>query len=147
MKQKTMAAKVMKCGRSRVWIDPARLADVYEAITLADVRKLVRDGVVAKLPENGTSSFRTKKLLAQKAKGRRKGRGSRKGCITNKKSEWTKRIRAIRKLIIHLKEEGRIDNSAYRDVYRKSKSGFFRSKSHVMIYLERNNLLRKGEKA
>lgn len=136
----------MKCGKSRVWIDPSRLADVSEAITLGDIRKLARDGVIKKLPETGVSSFRTKKMLAQKAKGRRKGRGSRKGHAIPTKDVWIKRIRAIRKLIIHLKEEGKIDNKVYRDMYSKSKSGFFRSKSHVMIHLERNNLLKDAGK-
>ncbi|MBI2172683.1 MAG: 50S ribosomal protein L19e [Candidatus Aenigmarchaeota archaeon] len=143
--QKNMASKVMKCGKSRVWIDPARIADASDAITLADIRKLISDGVIKKLPEKGQGSFRAKKTASQKKKGRRKGRGSRKGSAKTrlpKKKTWMKKIRAIRKLIKHLKSEGKIDNRSYRDVYVKSKSGFFRSKSHVMIYLERNNLLK-----
>ncbi len=147
--QKIMASKTMKCGKSRVWIDPTRIADVSDAITLADIRKLISDGVIRKLPEKGLSGFRTKKRAAQKAKGRRKGKGSRKGGAGTrlpKKKTWMKRIRAIRKLIRHLKDEGKIDNKTYRDVYVKSKSGFFRSKSHVMIHLERNGLLKDSGK-
>ncbi len=144
-----MAAKVMKCGTSRVWIDPSRLADVSEAITLADIRKLAADGVIRKLPETGTSRFRAKKIAAQKAKGRRKGKGSRKGHLGTrvvKKDVWMRRIRSIRKMIRSLKDENRISNKTYRDIYTKSKSGFFRSKSHVMIHLERNNMLTERKK-
>ena len=141
--QRTMAAKVLKCGKSRIWIDPSRIADVSEAITLADIRKLAADGVIKKAPEIGTSRFRAKKIARQKKKGRRKGPGSRKGHLGTrlvKKEAWMKRIRPIRKMIKGLKDEKKITNKTYRDIYIKSKSGFFRSKSHVMIHLERNNL-------
>lgn len=146
--QKIMAAKVMKCGASRVWIDPYRNADVSEAITLLDIRKLVCDGVIKKAPKTGTSRFRAKKIASQKKKGRRKGMGSRKGHLgtrSPRKENWMKRIRSIRKYILELKNENKITNKTYRDVYVKSKSGSFRSKSHVKIYLERNNMLQASE--
>ncbi len=142
--QRTMAAKIMKCGKSRVWMDPTRVADIEEAITSEDVRRLVRDGVIAKKPKKGLSNFRTKKIAAQKKKGRRRNRGSIKGKTSGqKKQAWMRTIRSIRKLLGELKETGRITNATYRDIYTKSKSGFFRSKAHVMNYLERNNLLKK----
>ena len=70
-----MAAKIMKCGKSRVWMDPTRLADIEEAITSEDVRRLIRDGVIAAKPKKGLSTFRKKKIAAQKKKGRRRNRG------------------------------------------------------------------------
>ncbi len=143
--QRAMAAKILKCGESRVWMDPARLADIAEAITSEDIRRLIKDGVVAARPKQGLSSFRKKKLAAQKKKGRRRGRGSVKGSINtrfDKKQAWMKTIRSIRNLLRELKNKKSIDNRTYRDVYMKSKSGYFRSRGHVMIYLERNNLLK-----
>src|SRR3989344_4888110 len=144
--QVMMAAKIMKCGKSRVWMDPTRLADIEDAISSEDVRRLVRDGVIAARPRTGISNFRKKKIAAQKKKGRRRDRGSvkgHKGTRLNKKQLWMKTIRSIRKLLHELKEQSKIDNKTYRDLYTKSKSGYFRSKSHVMIYLERNGLLKK----
>ncbi|HIG97345.1 MAG TPA: 50S ribosomal protein L19e [Candidatus Aenigmarchaeota archaeon] len=144
--QLEMAAKIMKCGKSRVWMDPTRLADIEEAITSEDVRRLIRDGVIAAKPKKGLSTFRKKKIAAQKKKGRRRNRGSTKGKIGtrfNKRHTWMKTIRAVRKLIKDLKETKSIDNKTYRDVYMKAKSGYFRSRSHVMNYLERNNLIKK----
>ncbi len=142
--QKTMASRIMKCGITRVWIDPERIADVEEAITAEDIRSLVRDGVISAKPKKGNSNFRIKKIMEQKKKGRRRGRGSRKGNVAGlKKKAWMSRIRAIRKLLRELKAENKIDGKTYRLMYKKSKSGLFRSKSHVMIYLERNNLLKK----
>ncbi|MFA4819735.1 MAG: 50S ribosomal protein L19e [Candidatus Aenigmatarchaeota archaeon] len=141
-----MAAKIMKCGKSRVWMDPSRLADIADAITSEDVRHLIKDGVIKVKPKKGLSSFRKKKIAAQKKKGRRRGHGStkgKKGTRLNKKHTWMKTIRSIRKLIKDLKETKSIDNKIYRDIYMKSKSGYFRSRSHVMNYLERNNLIKK----
>ena len=143
--QKNMAAKIMKCGRSRVWMDPSRIADIEEAITSEDVRRLVRDGVITARPKQGISNFRKKKLAAQKKKGRRRNRGSvkgHKGTRLQKKRTWIKAIRSIRILLRELKDQKKIDNKTYRDLYTKSKSGYFRNKGHVMIYLERNNLLK-----
>jgi len=146
--QKTIASRILKCGETRVWLDPARAADIAEAITAGDVRKLISDGIIKEKPKTGQSNFRANYIRAQKKKGRRKGKGSRKGRIgarLEKKRTWMNRIRSIRRLIREMKEKKTIDNRAYRDVYVKSKSGFFRSRSHVMIYLERNNLIRKEE--
>ena len=144
--QKLMAAKIMKCGTSRVWMDPSRLGDIEEAITSEDVRRLIRDGVISARPKQGLSSFRKKKLAAQKKKGRRRNRGStkgHKGTRLNKKVNWMRTIRSLRTLLSDLKSQKKIDNKTYRDLYTKSKSGYFRSKGHVMIYLERNNLIKK----
>jgi large subunit ribosomal protein L19e len=144
--QKNIAARIMKCGVTRVWLDPARSADIAEAITAADVRRLINDGVIKKLQKIGNSSFRKNYVLAQKKKGRRRGTGSKKGkkkAKMPKKAQWMTRIRSIRRLLVELKTGGRIDAKAYRDVYIKARSGFFRSKAHVMIYLERNNMLRE----
>lgn len=147
--QKLVASRIMKCGVSKVWLDPSRSADIAEAITAADIRKLISDGVIFKEPKTGISSYRKKFLRAQKKKGRRKGAGSRKGALKTrmpKKEAWMSRIRTIRALIKGLKSEDRVDRATYRNVYRKAKAGFFRNKSHVMIYLERNNLLKEEKK-
>ncbi len=147
--QKMLSARILKCGVSRVWFDPSRANDIAEAITSDDIRRLVKDGVIAALPKTGNSSYRIKKNNAQKKKGRRKNKGSRKGSLEtrqHRKENWMKRIRSIRKLLVEMKMQGMIDGKVYRSMYIKSKSGLFRSKSHVTIYLERNNLLKNSEK-
>jgi large subunit ribosomal protein L19e len=146
MKQKIIASKVLKCGVSRVWIDPARTSDVKDAITTEDIRRLIKDGIIKALPKQGLSSARRSKMMMQKRKGRRKGHGSRKGTSGARapgKRQWIKRIRAIRALLKELRNQGAIERRTYRSLYTVSKSGFFRSKSHLMTHLERNNLLKK----
>ena len=145
-----MAAKILKCGESRVWLDPMRIGDIEDAITSEDVRHLIKDGVIAAKPKKGLSSFRKNKIAEQKKKGRRRNRGSvkgKKGTRLQKKQSWMKTVRSLRRLLRELKSENKVDNKTYRNLYTKSKSGYFRSKAHVMNYLERNNLLKKEGKS
>lgn len=137
---------MLKCGVNRVWIDPSRINDVEDAITTADIRRLINDGLIRALPKQGISKSRKVKIMKQKKKGRRKGHGSRKGKIGARapaKKQWTKRIRALRSLLKQLRNDGAIEKRTYRNLYSVSKSGYFRSKSHLMTHLERNNLLKK----
>ncbi len=147
--QREIASRVLKCGKSRVWLDPSRIEDISEAITSEDVRRLVKDGVIRAMPKKGNSGFRINFVRMQKSKGRRKGKGSRKGKLgtrMGRKRTWIKRIRTIRKLLKELRDGERIDNRTYRSVYMVSKSGYLRSRAHLMTYLERNNLLKEAEK-
>ncbi|MBI4018187.1 MAG: 50S ribosomal protein L19e [Candidatus Aenigmarchaeota archaeon] len=143
--QRKIAARVMKCGASRVWLDPERISDIEEAITAADIRRLVKDGAVRKEQKKGVSRSRKSKIARQKSRGRRKGHGSKKGSLSGGKKEWVKRIRVLRKMLREFRSQRRIENRTYRELYMKSKSGFFRSRGHLMTYMERNNLLKKAE--
>lgn len=148
--QRKIAAKILKCGEHRVWFDPARISEIEQAITRADIRRLIKRGLIKKLPEKGTSRARARKIEKQKKKGRRKGRGSRKGAKKEGKRQWIKRIRAIRRYLKELRDAGKITKQTYKELYRKAKGGFFKSKAHVKIYLQRNELFveskqRKGE--
>ncbi len=143
--QKTIASRILKCGRSRVRLDPAKIGEITEAITAADIRKLIKNGVIWAKPKIGLSNFRKKKVAAQKKKGRRKGIGSRKGNkALKRKHSWMGRVRALRKMLKELKTTGQVDLATHRNLYNKTKGGFFRSRGHLKIYLERNNLLKNG---
>ncbi|MBC7219095.1 MAG: 50S ribosomal protein L19e, partial [Hadesarchaea archaeon] len=40
--KKRLAAKILKVGVNRVWIDPSRLGDVSAAITREDIKRLIK---------------------------------------------------------------------------------------------------------
>ena len=129
----------MKCGESRVWMDPARLGEISEAITAGDVRRLVRDGIIVARQKTGVSSARAEKTREQKKAGRQKGKGSRKGALGSRysrKHAWIARVRAQRKLLREMLEAGSIEKITYKDLYRKSGGGFFRSRAHLMGHVE-----------
>ncbi len=143
---KRIASRLLKCGITKVWIDPERINEAKKAITREDVRKLIKQGIVKKIKEDKEKNPEAKYKAMQKKRGRRRGPGSRKGAKKareGKKKKWMLKIRAQRKLLRTLRDKGVIDTSTYRKVYRLSKGGMFRSKKHLLTYLEENELLRE----
>jgi len=147
--QKRLASKLAKVGKKRIVINPAASEDVKAAITTADVGALVSEGKIEILNKRGVSRHRARKLHEQRKKGRRKGHGSRKGKKTArlpKKLSWMNKIRLQRDTIKKLREEGKITETAtYRKLYLLAKGGFFRSKKHLLLYAEQNNMIKGGK--
>ncbi len=146
--QKRLAADVMKCGASRVRIDPDRVDEVATAVTRADIRKLVDGKVITKVQKQGVSRGRGRKLDAQKAKGRRVGPGSRKGAKyarLPRKERWMALIRALRNELRGLKESGAIERSTYRNYYMRAKGGQFRSRAHMVAHMKTEGVYKEVE--
>ena len=103
-------AQILKCGVNRVWVDPRyvdRLAVQFRSgRTRIDRRGLIR------APDKGTSRVRARKLAEQRAKGRRRGHGSRKGSARArlpKKNRWMRTIRSQRRTLKEMREDGTLD--------------------------------------
>jgi len=147
--QRRIAASVMKCSPKRVCFDIAKLKEIKEAITRADIRGLIIDGFITKKRKKGISSFNSKAIKVQKKKGKRKGHGSRKGkagARTPRKETWMKAVRLQRRILSYMKEKNEIDNQTYWELYRKIKGGFFRSKRHLQLYISERKLAVAGKK-
>ncbi len=147
--KKELAAHVLKVSPKRVFLNPERLDEIKDALTRADVKALVKDKAIIKKQKKSKSSSRSKKIKAQKSKGKRKGQGSRRGRKTarsKKKETWMNKVRLQRKYIRELKDKGLLDNKQFRMLYLKIKSGFFRSKSHLKIYLQDMGILKREAK-
>jgi len=137
--QKRLAAQILKCSEKKIRFDPDRLSDIKEAITKVDIKGLIKDKAIRKVHAKGVSRGRARKRLVQRRKGKQKGPGSRKGGRSARfprKREWINKIRAQRGLLRKLKEKKIIDDKLYRELYLKSKGGFFRSRRHIKLYLE-----------
>ncbi len=146
--QKRISASLLKSGENRVVFDNSRLNDIKEAITKADIRRLINDGAIKAKQKKGISSFRTNKLKLQKRKGKRKGLGSRKGtktARTPRKRAWITKVRVQRKFIKSLKIKKLVAPETYTKIYRMIKGNQFRSKRHLKLYLDENNLFVKGK--
>ncbi len=141
--QKRVAAKLMKCGETRVKFDPERLDEISEAITREDIKRLIEDGAIYKVHAKGVSRVRARE---REEKERSRGRGSRKGgkhSIISRKEKWMLKVRAQRKKLRELKEKKLIDASTYRRIYKMVKAGAFKSISDMLAYLEANKLVRR----
>lgn len=142
--QKRIAAQILKCGEGRIRFAPDKLKEVSEAITTFDVKRLINKGIIKKIQEEGVSRSRAKHRTKQRRKGRQSEHGSRKGkagARTNPKQKWIANVRAQRRLIKTLRDKEHINTSGYRTLYSKVKGGFFRSTSHIKLYIEEQNML------
>ncbi|MDP3395725.1 MAG: 50S ribosomal protein L19e [Methanoregula sp.] len=137
--QKRIAASILKCGVNRVWFDPARISDIENAISREDLRGLTSDGAIKARQKKGVSRGRARARIAKRSYGHRKGPGKRKGAAGARnpsKTAWIQKIRAIRKVLVALRDAGTIDRHMYRLVYRKAAGGQFRSVAHMKAQME-----------
>jgi large subunit ribosomal protein L19e len=144
--QRRLAAEILKAGQNRVWINPDQIEDVEAAITREEIRKLINEGVITKLPEKGVSHGRARILHEKRRKGRRRGVGSRSGSARarqSKKEIWMRKIRALRKKLRELKTHKNITESTYRQIYSVANSGRFDSITDLENYLKTHELWRK----
>ncbi|MBI2574652.1 50S ribosomal protein L19e [Candidatus Woesearchaeota archaeon] len=146
MMQKRLAGQLLKCPEGRIRLEPERISDIREAITKEDIRTLISEGAIRKVPEKGSSKSRARKKADQRRKGRRKGQGSKKGKRTARlpgKKSWIGRIRLQREFLQSMKTRGLISNQTFTMLYRKSKGGFFRNKRHLKLYVNEQKLITK----
>jgi large subunit ribosomal protein L19e len=144
--QRRLAAKIMKVGQNRVWINPERMDDVEGAITREEVKKLIHEKVITSSPEKGVSRARAKTIQEKKRMGRRKGWGSRTGAghaKISKKEAWMSKIRSMRKKLRELKANRVITEATYRKLYMIAGSGKFKSIAELERYLKAHDLWRK----
>ena len=136
--QRRLAAKLTKGTEKRIRFNLDKLTEIKEAITRADIRALISQGSITLLPKRGVSRARARVTAQQKAKGRRRGQGSRKGkknARLPRKEVWISKVRLQRKVINEMRAKGDLSQSTYVNLYRKVKGGFFRSRRHLELYI------------
>ncbi|HHI03973.1 MAG TPA: 50S ribosomal protein L19e [Candidatus Woesearchaeota archaeon] len=147
--QKRLAADLLKCSKKRVSFDTERLDEIKESITKRDIVGLIKDKAIKKKQTKGISRVRANKIKTQKAKGRRKGPGSKKGkhsARLPKKQKWMNKVRLQRKFIKELKDKEIITSKSYQMLYSKTSGGFFRSRKHIKLYIKENDLIKENGK-
>ena len=146
--QKKMAAQLLKCGVHRVWINPSYLDQVAQSVQKEDIREAIDNGWIKAKAIKGTSRVRALKRASQKQKGRRKGQGKRSGTANARnprKQRWMATIRAQRRTLKEMREEGILERSQYRHYYIKAKGGSYRSISHMKAQMGVEGISLGGE--
>tara|TARA_Y100000310_G_C20690729_1_gene822020 strand:- start:2956 stop:3408 length:453 start_codon:yes stop_codon:yes gene_type:complete len=144
--QRRVSASILGVGKEKVWFDNERLPEIKEAITRADLVRLINENAIQKRPHKGTSRVRARKKIIQRRKGRQQGPGHKKGKQTarlSKKAKWMILVRVLRRFIKELKNKDLVDSKTYRELYLKTKGGFFRSKRHIKLYMNEHNMFKK----
>ncbi|MFC6903792.1 50S ribosomal protein L19e [Halalkalicoccus tibetensis] len=137
--QKRLAADVLDVGKNRVWFDPEAQGEIADAITREEIRELVDQGTIQSKEARGNSRGRARERQEKRAYGHRKGAGKRKGkagARQNEKDEWKNQIRAQRRKLRELREEGELDSTQYRELYNKARGGEFRSVRYMTNYID-----------
>ena len=136
--QKRLAARILKVGTSKVWLDPSQKKDIETAITSMDVRKLIQKGYIKKLPPKV-------KFVKTPQKRKRKA-GSKKGSkhsIVSSKRKWIQTVRPLRTMLKEMRKENQIESKDYKKIYKLIKGGMFRNRSHLKLYMEQHGIVKK----
>ncbi|MDO8633948.1 MAG: 50S ribosomal protein L19e [archaeon] len=134
LKARKVAARLLKRGESKVWIDPTASARVKEAITKEDVRAMIADGIIKKRKDDE----KTNPIRAGRKKRGKTGPGKKRGTAkarSQERKKWIKGVRAQRKKLVELREKKVNFKVPYRKVYRMVKGGFFKGKKYVESFV------------
>ena len=137
--QKRLAADVLNVGENKIWLDPDAQGDIAEAITRDEIRELVDQGLIQAEDAKGNSRGRARERNKKRAYGHQKGPGKRKGkkgARQNEKDEWQSKIRAQRRKLRELRDQGELTPTEYRELYRKAGGGEFRSVRYLLNYID-----------
>jgi large subunit ribosomal protein L19e len=141
--QRRLAAELLKVGETRIWVDPEDTDRVSSAITRQEIRKLIHEGSIRKIPEIGISRGRKRVRKQELRAGRHRGPGSIKGSVGGGKTRWIIKIRSIRRRLRTLRDKRFITTQVYRKLTLMAKGGTFRSAAHLDEYIEAHKLSRR----
>lgn len=138
--QKRLASKVSGASPKRIRFDTERLEEIKDAITKADIKGLINSRAIIVLQKKGTSRVRVNPDRKTLKKGKHTARQP-------GKKVWMHKVRALREMVMTLRDKELITKADYHDLYMKIKGGFFRTKRHMKLYIDEKHLLQKQPKS
>lgn len=126
-KKKTLAAKVLGAGKERIVFLNSGLNEIKEAITKQDIRDLKNHGLIIVKEKRGRKKV---------GKRGRRGQGNVKIKIDRRKKDYIATTRKLRGYVSYVLEQGNISEETRKDLLKKIRNRFFRSKAHLKEYLE-----------
>jgi len=127
--KKKLAARTLKVGVGRIFLDENRKEDLNEAITKQDIKDLKEDGAIKVREIKGKRKKPKRKTKKREGKRRKSLRKK------NKKRKDVYVTRKLRKYIINLKNNKKIDKEKYYDLRKKIKSRKFKTLKQLNAHI------------
>jgi len=124
-KKKALAARTFGVGLARIEFLEPRLDEIKEAITKQDIKDLHKDGAIV------IKNIRGRKTRMIKSKKKTIGNIRKK--VNRRKRDYVVLTRKLRKHLAENKEK--ITDKEKKDIRKKIRNKFFRSKSHLKEHL------------
>lgn len=126
-KKKMLASKVLGTGKKRIVFVSSRLNEIKEAITKQDIRDLKNSGAII------IKEIRGKRRNQKKSK--KTGPGKIKKKVNKRKRTYISLTRKLRAYLYYLKKQNGIQLKDYKDIRKKIRNKFFKSKAHLKEYI------------
>jgi large subunit ribosomal protein L19e len=138
--KKELAARTLGVGIHRIKFNTEGISEIKEAITKQDMISLSQEGIILIKPIKGRKKV--------KKRNTRRGPGKIKMKIKNRKKNYVRITRKLRKYIIPLKNQKKMTKELYIDLRKKIKSKSFKSIAGLKDYISNLEALNKklGEK-
>jgi len=126
-KKKKLAARALGVGEKRIVFLAPRVDEIKDAITKQDIRDLKEEGAIIVKDVKGR-----KKVVKRK---RKRGTGKIKKKVNVRKERYIAMTRKLRNLVAELVRTEQINKEDAKDIRKKIRNKFFRSKAHLKEYV------------
>jgi large subunit ribosomal protein L19e len=127
--KRELASKTLGVGKNKIIFNPSALSEIKEAITKEDIRTLHKEGIITIKPNIGRRKVERRKTRKHSGKIKKK--------INRRKENYVKVTRKLRSYVKDLKNRGLINKEMYKDLRKKIKMKYFKSKEYLKEYVKK----------